>query len=298
MLVLAVLAGCDSCSKAPPPAATETPDAARTVRDRDPEAGPVNVTALPTSSVAAMVNPQNLPPYTGPTGSVEGTIRVVGAPAEEIPGSPTDYKKCPAGAAMFGHAFREGKPDAKGARELADAVVAVTGYSGFYIQENDDAEPLAIENCSFTKRTVTATFGQRIDVTNLTKEFWTPVLEPNPAPALRMAAPGGEPVKLYPKKPGHYHIVDHDRKWAQIDLYVFLHPLHTTSRVDGSYRIDGVPVGKLKVNTSHPRIPDAEASAEVEIKSGVVHHVDLVLENKAPPDAGTNQNSNEYPRLH
>ena len=43
-----------------------------------------------------------------------------------------------------------------------------------------------------------------------------------------------------------------------------------------------------------------EASAEVEIKQGVVHRVDLVLENRTPPDAGAPKvDAGEYhPPLH
>ena len=125
------------------------------------------------------------------------------------------------------------------------------------------------------------TFGQRLEVKNLTKDFWTPQLEPTHVPALMMATPGGDAVKLYPKIAGHYYLVDHDRKWAKDDLYAFLHPLHTSSAVGGTYRIDGVPVGKVTVNTSHPRI-SGEASKEVEIKPGVVTRVDLTLDYKTP----------------
>ena len=70
---------------------------------------------------------------------------------------------------------------------------------------------------------------------------------------------------------------------AVADLFVMQYPLHTTSRREGAYRIDGVPVGKVTVNTSHPRIPNAESSVEVDVLRGVVHRVDLTLEHKAPP---------------
>ena len=134
------------------------------------------------------------------------------------------------------------------------------------------------------------TFGQRLDVKNLSNEFWTPKLEPQQSAMFMMATPGGEAVKLYPMKPGHYHLIDHDRAYAVNDLYAFLHPLHATSDLSGGYRIDGIPVGKLTVNTSHPKIRDTEASKTVEIKAGAVTRVDLTLSYtapvKAPADAG------------
>jgi hypothetical protein len=277
--------GCESCSKQTPGAADAA--AAPASAGRPADAGPVNVTPVPTASIAAMVNPQNLPAYEGPTGSVEGTITVTGPPAPESAAISKDYGKCPDGAAFYGREFREGEPTAPGGpRWLADAVVAVTGYSGFYVPEKEEAEPLAITGCVFEKRTVTMTFGQRLDVRNLTKEFWTPQLQPAQTGVMMMAAPKGDPVHLYPRKPGRYLLIDHDRKYAVADLYAFLHPLHTTSGASGKYRIDGVPVGKLRVNTSHPRIPGTEASADVEIQPGVVQKVDLTLTHVPRSDGG------------
>lgn len=286
-------AGCgDGCSK-PQLAVSDAAPVATTV----PDAAPINVTPLPTASIAKMVNPQNLPAYAGPTGSVEGTIYVTGDPAPE---TPADFNRCPDAVKSYGHAFREGEAKTPGGpRWLADAVVAVTGYGNFYVQEKDEAEEITIEGCGLSRRTVTMTFGQRLEVKNLTKEFWTPKLDPPQTSVMMMAPPNGDAVKLYPKQPGHYHIIDHDRKWLVDDLYAFLHPLHTSTKVGGTYRIDGVPVGKVKVNTSHPKIRDAEASKEVEIQEGVVAKVDLTLDHKPPADAGgPRPDAAPEPRLH
>jgi hypothetical protein len=283
-------AGCDGCSKP-----QVTPSDAAPMATTIPDAAPLNATPVPTASIAAMVNPQKLPAYAGPTGSVEGTITITGDPAPE---TPADFKRCPDAAKTYGHLFREGEPASPGGpRWLADAVVAVTGYGNFFVQEKDEAEEVTIEGCGFSKRTVTLTFGQRLEVKNLSKEFWTPLLEPSQSGVMMMATPGGDAVKLYPKKPGHYHLIDHDRKWVTDDLYAFLHPLHTSSAAFGTYRIDGVPVGKVTVNTSHPKIKDAEASKEVEIKEGVVSKIDLTINHKAPPEVSV-IDAGPQPRLH
>lgn len=243
-----------------------------------------------------MVNPQHLPAYAGPTGSVEGTIFVTGDPAPE---TPAEYLKCPDAEKIYGHAFREGAPkEPGGPRPIADAVVAVTGYGDFFVPEKDEAEELTIEGCGFAKRTVAMTFGQRLEVKNVTKEFWTPILQPAGPTVMMMATPGGDPVKLYPKKPGRYLLVDHDRKYATVDVFVFLQPLHTTSDLKGTYRIDGVPVGKVKVNTTHPAIDGVDAAVEVDVKAGVVHRVDLTLAHKPPPPAKAVDAGGNYPRLH
>jgi len=285
-------AGCgDGCSK-PQLAVSDAAPLATTI----PDAAPLNATPIPTASVAKMVNPQHLPAYAGPTGSVEGTIFVTGDPAPE---TPADFKRCPDAAKEYGHAFREGEPSTPGGpRWLADAVVAVTGYGNFFIPEKEEAEEVTIEGCGLAKRTITMTFGQRLEVKNLSKDFWTPKLDPPQTSVMMMATPGGDPVRLYPNQPGHYHLIDHDRKWVVDDLYAFLHPLHTSSKVGGTYRIDGVPVGKVKVNTSHPRIRGAEASREIEVTEGVVSKVDLTIHHKAPVDAGPPPDAGPVPRLH
>ncbi|HVJ88576.1 MAG TPA: hypothetical protein VM580_02160, partial [Labilithrix sp.] len=103
LLALAT-ASCDSCSKAPPAGADATISDAEATPLVVADAGVLNVTPIPTASVAAKVNPEGLPAYTGPTGSVEGTISVMGDPAPETPG---DFKRCPDAAKMYGRAFRE-----------------------------------------------------------------------------------------------------------------------------------------------------------------------------------------------
>lgn len=246
-----------------------------------------------------MVNPQNLPAYTGTTGSVEGTITVVGDPAPE---RRADFTRCPDAATVYGRTFREGPPQGpNGPRPLADAIVAVTGYAGFYLPEKNGSKEVAIAGCAFGQRTVTMTFGQRLEVKNLSKDLWTPVLQPGPNLVMMMATPNGDPVRLYPKKPGRYVLGDRERRYAEADLFVFLHPLHTSSNLEGKYRIDGVPVGKVKVNTTHPQIDGAEASVEVDVKEGVVHRVDLQIVHKLPPPKDAGPPANEprvIPGLH
>jgi len=161
----------------------------------------------------------------------------------------------------------------------------VTGYHGFFVQEKVEAKELRIEQCAYTSLNATLTFGQRIEVKNAARDFWTPVLEPGTNMVLMMATPNGDPAKIYPKKPGHYLLLDRDRKYVVVDVYAFLHPLHASSDALGHYRIDGVPVGKLKVSTLHPHISGATAEAEVEVRAGVVAKVDLSLKN-VNKDAG------------
>jgi hypothetical protein len=267
-LAAPLLTGCQSCSGSSGPAADAGATAAA-------DAAVVNATVLPASSVAAVVNPENLPVYTGPTGSIEGTVTVTGDPP--IP-TPADFSKCPGAAAIWGTSFREGP-----GRTLPDAVVGVTGYKGF-VPAKSEAQEITIEGCGYSSRTVVMTFGQRLEVKNLSKDFWTPVLQPGPTMVMMMAAPNADPVRLYPKKPGRYLVVDRDRRYVDVDVFVLYQPLATVTDPWGRYRIDGIPVGKVKVSTTHPRFV-AEAEAEVEIKAGIIAKHDFVLRHTRP-DAG------------
>ncbi|WP_146653004.1 hypothetical protein [Labilithrix luteola] len=281
VLALAVmsLAACSKSGNAPGDAgagaatgsaSAPAPTAAPTV----PDGGALNATPLPVEEVAKMVNPSKLPVYTGPTGSIEGTITIEGDPAPE---TPANFSECPGAAKIWGHAFREGEKGPNGARALQDAVVVVTGYKGF-VPEKEEAEPVVIDGCGYEKRTVTLTFGQRLEISNRTKEYWTPMLEPGSNLVMMMAPPKGDPVKIYPKKPGHWLVIDHDRPYAVVDVYAFLHPLHASTDAAGHFRIDGIPVGKLKVGAMHPRV-NSNAETEVDIRENVVQKVDLVLHN-------------------
>lgn len=245
----------------------------------------MNVTPVPTGVVESMLNPDGMPPYKGPTGSVEGTLTVINA----IPIPKTDdYRKCPDAEKMWGTSFRLGPVvgDAKkDARALGDALVVVTNYNA-YVQEKKEAAEAVIDGCAYTSRTVTMTYGQRLDVRNISKDFWTPVLEPGSKMVMMMAPPKGDPVHIYPKQPGHYMLLDRDRKYAIVDVYAFLHPLHSTTDIKGHYRIDGLPVGKLKVNATHPQL-DAQVSVDLTVVEGVVHHVDLQLNAEIVPAGST-----------
>jgi hypothetical protein len=304
LLVLAVVApalgGCPRSSSTSAEDAGAAPSStAEKLVDAGEPSGPTTVSSGPDGGAGELMNsaglgpdelrralnPTNLPVYSGPTGAVEGKVWVEGPPSPDVA---IDAPRCPGAVALYGKRFREGPPrgaDAGAGRALVDTVVAVTGYKGFYVPEKREAASVLIDGCGYTQRTVTMTFGQRLEVRNTSTEFWSPVLEPAPNAVFMMAPPrASEPVRLYPKRPGLFRLGDHDRKYVNADLYAFLHPLHTVTSSAGHYRIDGVPVGKVKVNARHPAIED-ETTQEIEIRANVVAQVDLVI-HYTPKDAG------------
>jgi len=276
--------GCRTQPNPAPALADATPLASAAV-----EAGPVtpmNATPFPSAQVANAVNPAHLPPYAGPTGVVEGTIFVTGDPSPPLMGK--NFTACPEAAKTYAKYFREGAPLANGARPLIDAIVGITGYAGYFVPERNESERIYIRDCAYSTRTVVLTMGQALEVQNKSAGLfmYAPELENQPHPALMMATQNGDPVRLYPAQIGRYRLIDRAKNdWMEADVYVIGHPLHAVTDEQGHYRIEGVPVGKLKIAAQHPAIftlPDAgnleqDIRADVEVQSGIVTHVDLTI---------------------
>lgn len=241
----------------------------------------MNALPLPAASVAAFVNPEKLPAYTGPVGSIEGHVVVVG---DEAPVSDEDFSRCPEARATYGRRFRAGATRGTG-RELADALVVVTGYEGAFVPETREARRVHVRDCAYERRTVSMTFGQRLEIKNeLKSELVTPTLDRGGGYALMAAVPGGQPVKLYPSTPGRYRIGDKTGlAFLESTLFVLLHPLHDTTDTSGHFRIDRVPAGKRQVHSLHPAIP-GDVTVEVDVTAGVV--VPIVLELRYSAGAG------------
>jgi hypothetical protein len=263
-------ASASSSASSAPSVAAPTPSAA------------VNALPIPSASVAALVNPGDAPAYDGPVGSVEGTVYVDGDPAPDA--DPRDFSVCPTAAPMYKKAFREGAATGpNGSRPLADAVVGATGYKAF-VPERAPSKLLVYDDCTFGTRTIAMTFGQRIEVANKTKRAIAPGLDQLFSPALMIAPPEekGDPVKIYPERPGFFTMSDRLGAQKQIlDVYVLLFPTHDVTNVAGHFRIDGIPVGTVDV-FARLRAVGQETSQKVEIRAGVVQKVDLTLHYRAP----------------
>jgi hypothetical protein len=295
-LLAATLSCHESCEKRPgasdggvtsAPAQSSSASSAASAKPAAKKDDSVNL-ILPAASVSAFQNPSGVPVYTGPTGSVEGTITVDGDPDPDLG---LDFSKCPAARDTYAKLFREGAPLPNGTRPLADALVGVTGYAGFYVPGKSDVRKVTIDKCAFSERTIDMTIGERLEVYNATTILYAPVLAQVTTPAIMLAPPHGDPVKLYPPKPAYYTLLDrvNGAKYMTANVYVLAYPLHATSDLDGHYRIDGIPVGTMDVSARLAAIQKT-ASTKVDIKEHVVARVDLTLTyhkpaNGAPPAA-------------
>lgn len=280
--------GCSRSSATPAPVGTATPVAV-VVADAgagDADAPPGFVKA----DIDYVLNPYNLPAYSGPTGSVEGTVTVDGPAAPSVT---IDASKCPGALDTYGKLFRDGTPSKPGGpRPLADAVVVVVGYEGYYVPEKQPALSLTVgASCAYPSRTIAITYGQRIEIMNQSTLLFAPMIDAMPNSAVMVAPPRsaeeGGPIKLYPQRAGRFKITDRLDPWVREDLYVFRHPLHAVTDKAGHFRIDGVPVGSLKVGVAHPAAGMSTAQVPVDIVAGVVKTVDakLTFKPSAPPPA-------------
>lgn len=243
-------------------AATATPSASAF------EAGPHAPFGLgipvPEGNVAKVVNPNKEEPYKGPTATLRGTVRIKGDPPPTTnftfpPG------KCGEAAATYGKLFRVGLEGA-----AADVLVTVTGYKGFVPSRSDTAK-ITIHGCAFSRRTLVATFGQRIEVANLDQvESYMPYLDGAPRRVTEVAVPGGAAVKLYPLEGNaHYMLRDElPHQFLTADVFVLKFATHAVTGLDGQYEIQGIPVGKVDVTAYLPVLND-EAAQQLELKEGM-----------------------------
>ncbi|MBI4706011.1 MAG: hypothetical protein HY744_33375 [Deltaproteobacteria bacterium] len=233
---------------------------------------------VPRDEVVHTLDPLGTPPYSGPTATMRGTVRVTG---DEPPPYPRAIPvECSAAAATHGKLFRTGQDHA-----LADVLVAVTGYDGF-VPPREAARRLTIRGCALSARTVALTFGQYLEVQNLDAlRSYVPHLEGSRAAAALVAVPRGDPVKLYVRQPGRYWLRDQMGKpWLGADVFVLRYATVDVTGLDGRYEIGGVPVGKVHVAALLPAANMKTAQRDVELKPGE-NTLDLTIEFDAKKDA-------------
>jgi hypothetical protein len=221
--------------------------------------------------VSKVVNPQNEPAYSGPTGGVSGVVTATG----DLPPVATAHLaqikgKCPEARDMYGHVFREGMM-----RSLADVLVAVTGYSG-YLPAKEAKQTVAARGCAYNTRTIALTFGQTIDVVSKDGEGYAPNLLGAHMQAQLLALPGGAPSTLYPPEPGHYVLTDDLKVFMLADVFVLKYSTHDVTSLDGRYEIKGLPPGKMRISALLPTT-NAVVEKDIEIKAGQTIDVPLAI---------------------
>lgn len=284
-LIATLVAGCNQKT---------TPEGTPSASALPSASGPPVVNAIPAKDdkIRSGVNPRNEEPYTGPTGSVRGTITASGdvAPlldeiAKQIP------DKCKGARLVYGRTFREGMM-----RTLGDALVAVTEYRGF-VPAKSESITITAKDCAWDKRTYVLTYGQRIDVVNKGPESHLPQLLGASSRAVMVAVPGGDPVKIYPDKPGRFTLMDQMNDFMKAEVFAFKYPTATVTGLDGKFEITGIPVGKARLSAMLPAT-NQSAQKEVTIEADKTIEVNLeiafdkkTLEPKTPPKSSAPKSS-------
>lgn len=196
------------------------------------------------------LNPEGLPVYSGPVGSVRGVVQISG---DEPPVVPEMVEKlpadgCPRAQELHRKLYRQGVD-----RTLADVLVTVTEYRG-YLPPRGEAVRVEAKGCAFGSRVLAITFGQRLDVFNLDAQSYMPRLIGTPSYALRVAMPGGSPVPVFAPKPGQYLLVDQTRDYMRSELFVLSYPTFAVTALDGRFEIGGIPAGNVKVTAYSPAL--------------------------------------------
>ncbi|MCL2823518.1 MAG: hypothetical protein FWD57_05950 [Polyangiaceae bacterium] len=259
--------GCNSCQKGDVGAGSTNPPsvlASAVVSAPASSDAVIPGTPLRLADIRAAVNGGNLAPYDGPTGAIEGTVRISGDPSPSV--ALNIDKSCQAASATYGVLFREGA-----GRVLADTLVAVTGYKGF-VPVKSDAIQVKISQCAYDARTYSVTFGQRLEIENLDdNNSYVPILNGSKFTAVHVAVPKSnagakiktDPVRLYPDAPGMFDLGDGmNRVWMTADVFSLKFPTHAVSGLDGRYRIEGIPVGDVDVDAL---LPSAQATAKKKV---------------------------------
>jgi hypothetical protein len=162
-------------------------------------------------------------------------------------------------------------------------MIAVTGYRG-YVPAQQSAVRLDVRDCRWASRTVTATFGQHFEVFNTGRQAYMPKLVGAGAKAMLAAIPRGEPIKLYPIKPGRYLLQDAMYDFMFAEVMVVKYPTHTVTGLDGEYELTGIPVGEVTVTAFLPAIL-LTAERQVSVQEGKATEVNLTIKFDAKQHA-------------
>lgn len=276
-----ILLGCNESNKeangeesAPEPAASKQKKPAKGAEPEGASAQAAGkiISDLPDKKlVDSVVNPKNLPPYSGPTGSVKGVVRATGDEAPELPKVLTKIESsCERARSVYGVLFREGEN-----RALADVLVAVTEYEG-YVPAQDVDVKVSGQGCAWDKKTYAMTYGQRLEISGLDNRPYVPELLGQPMPAQLFVLPTAPPVKIAPKKPGRFQLVDSMRLFSVAEAYVLPYATVDVTEMDGRFEIQGIPVGEVQINALLPQ-SGATVGKKVTVKAGEVTVVDFEL---------------------
>jgi hypothetical protein len=240
--------------------------------------GVVNAVPVSDDAVTQAVNPKRLAPYRGPTATVRGLITIAGDPPPETPDAIRKFpSQCKVAREIYGRLFREGLM-----RSAADVLVTVSGYDA-YVPPKDDVVRVVGRDCAWDRLTIGAMFGQRLEVSSRGTEPYMPQIVGAPAKALMIAVPRGDPVRLYPPRPGRFTLTDRVHAGMNAEVFVLKYPTFDVTGLDGRFEVKDVPPGEVVVGAILPAT-NKTASKKLRVEGGKSYDVNLEIAFDAAKD--------------
>jgi hypothetical protein len=270
--LLLALISCQSHTRDASPVETKGQPAAPNVAASESPPSESQLDAAWHKQAEKQLNPNAAPYYSGPLGGISGTIFIRGdAPPPRATSKPIPVGKCFEAHKQLKSLFRVGP---KG--ELADALIAATGYAG---QLSPVTTPVRLEasGCAFKSHTVAMMLGQDLLISNRGPEPIAPHLLGNPTPVMRFAVPGGNPTPVRPTQLGHFMLVDRSNDVSSADVYTLAYPTATVSDLSGTFTISGVPAGEVTLSALLPTTGDV-VEQKVTVVAGESAQVRLELD--------------------
>ncbi|HMJ13890.1 MAG TPA: hypothetical protein VK524_20875 [Polyangiaceae bacterium] len=279
-LGLALLAASGvACKRAETTSQTHAPSASASAARPDARAPSAAALAqgvpLPAERIASAVNPKRLAAYSGPVGSVHGTVRIKGDRAPVNTSLPIQ-PGCTLSRDMYGPLFREGMQ-----RAAADVLVTVTGYEG-YVPAREPGQQVEASGCAWNKRTLALTFGQRLEVVSKDRQSYMPRLLGARILANLVLVPGGDPIRLYPEQPGRYELKDTFHENMSAEVFVVKFATFDVTGLDGTYEITGIPAGDVTLSAFLPAAQQvSEKKLQVKANTALELDIELPFDRKA-----------------
>jgi hypothetical protein len=94
----------------------------------------------------------------------------------------------------------------------------------------------------------------------------------------------GQRSQIHTRGIGRYILTDDlKHEWMHADVFVFAYATHTVTKPDGTYRIEGIPIGKSKLSVVHPSF-GRTVEQRIELSAGQTLKVDLDMPFDAKKD--------------